>query len=190
MIWNSHYIFRHTAQRGYAKLRIKFMPCWSKEKLVLWQCKTIVFFFLLQYYINQLTYQMASLFVADKQNIPHVSRNTQFAVTSWHGNRVGEASKQYSSTWSALTRVWDLQMCIYTHKAHTAGSIRNIVSHSAHIGSIFFPFLFLVFCIHLQKHLFPCVLVAYCCHVCVCVFVLMIRNEEEKGQPQQLIVWW
>lgn len=28
---------------------------------------------------------MASLFVADKQNIPHVSRNTQFAVTSCHG---------------------------------------------------------------------------------------------------------
>lgn len=86
-------------------------------------------------------------------------------------NRVGEESKQSSLTWSALTRVWDLQMCIYIHKAHTAGRIIwNSFTFCPHRLNFFLSFFF-VFCIHLQKHLFPCVLVAYCCHVLVCVCV-------------------
>lgn len=96
-------------------------------------------------------------------------------------NRVGEESKQSSLTWSALTRVWDLQMCIYIHKAHTAGRIIwNSFTFCPHRLNFFLSFFLCSVYIfrNIFSHAFWWLIVAMCLYMCV----LMIRNEEEKGQ--------
>lgn len=86
-------------------------------------------------------------------------------------NRVGEESKQSSLTWSALTRVWDLQMCIYIHKAHTAGRIIwNSFTFCPHRLNFFLSFFLCSVYIfrNIFSHAFWWLIVAMCLYVCVC----------------------
>lgn len=146
----------------------------ARSKLVLWQCKTIVFFLLLLL-LNQLTFRMASLLVPCALS-PSICRQTKVAICR-HFMPRGE-SEQCGNF-----------KCAFIHPKHTHES-RNSFAFSPHRHNFSqSPFLFAfytssknIFSHTLGGLLLPC---TYHQSMCVCA-----RNEEKKGQLQQLIVRW
>lgn len=143
------------------------------------------------YYINQLTYSAPNGFITldicCRQTTKHFACKSQYTICRHFTCQTPEQIFREMKCLNENMKESVRHPCIYTHRTHTggrggrwAGTIREIVSDSARIGSIF-------------PHLLSCLLILCSFSLLsffVCWLIVAMSGRQGRVRNGQLIVWW